>query len=262
MRPGEAAVVVPVYRGTLDEQEILSLRQCVDVLGEHPLVLLGPRDLDLGAYPLDPEEIDQVLRFDGDWFASRDSYSRLMLQPDLYDALRRFRYVLIHQLDAFVFSDELCAWCDRGYDYIGAPWLDAWPERVFDRLMARGGRLARVLKRGLAGAGGGRIRVGNGGFSLRRVNTFRRVARLARPVIATWTRNEDVFWAMWASNFVPGFRVAMPGEAMAFAVETDPRFAFKSLQGRLPFGCHAWMKHDPAFMRPFVESARRDRSKP
>jgi hypothetical protein len=256
MRPGEAAVVVPVYRPTLDEHEALSLRQCVDVLGSHPLVLAAPRSLDIGAYPLRTAEVDQVLRFDDSCFTGRDAYNRLLLAPVFYDSLRRFRYILIHQLDAFAFSDELCSWCDRGYDYVGAPWLEAWPERVFRSIMSSGGRLARTMKRGLCCAHGRNIRVGNGGFSLRKVSSFRRVARLARPVAAAWTRNEDVFWAMWAPNFTPGFCVPSMDEAMAFCVETAPRAAFASLGARLPFGCHAWTRHDPEFMQPFIDSAR------
>ena len=31
--------------------------------------------------------------------------------------------MLIYQLDAFVFQDDLAYWCQQNYDYIGAPWL-------------------------------------------------------------------------------------------------------------------------------------------
>ena len=31
--------------------------------------------------------------------------------------------MLIYQLDAYVFKDELLNWANKGYDYIGAPWL-------------------------------------------------------------------------------------------------------------------------------------------
>jgi len=44
-----------------------------------------------------------------------------MMSPAFYDAFKAFDYILIYQLDAFVFRDELEYFCSLGYDYIGAP---------------------------------------------------------------------------------------------------------------------------------------------
>ncbi len=46
-----------------------------------------------------------------------------MLSPTFYDAFQAYRYVLIYQLDALVFSDRLTEWCEMDWDYVGAPWL-------------------------------------------------------------------------------------------------------------------------------------------
>ena len=47
----------------------------------------------------------------------------LMLSPFFYESFLDFKYVLIHQLDVFIFKDELNYWCNQNYDYIGAPWF-------------------------------------------------------------------------------------------------------------------------------------------
>jgi hypothetical protein len=45
------------------------------------------------------------------------------LSEEFYQAFTDFEFMLIYQLDAFVFRDELADWCRSGYEYIGAPWL-------------------------------------------------------------------------------------------------------------------------------------------
>ena len=39
----------------------------------------------------------------------------------LYSRFEKYEYMLIYQLDAFVFSDRLMEFVEAGYDYIGAP---------------------------------------------------------------------------------------------------------------------------------------------
>lgn len=46
-----------------------------------------------------------------------------MLTKEFYLRFRQWEYLLIYQLDAYVFQDELMDWCNKGYDYIGAPFL-------------------------------------------------------------------------------------------------------------------------------------------
>ncbi len=93
---------------------------------------------------------------------------------------------------------------------------------------------------------------GNGGFSLRRVQNHYEVCQQATDMINHWPANEDYFWGIYArlkhGFLIPGYR-----EAMQFSMEVTPRHFFRLNQNRLPFGCHAWAKHDPAFWRPFIE---------
>lgn len=270
MPEGRVAVVVPAFRETLAPDERVSLRQLDAVLGDrYPRVLVTPRSL---ALTLDGYE---TMRFPDRFFGSTGAYSALLLSPRFYRAFGGCEYVLVHQLDALVFRDELEDWCDRGHDYVGAPWIDErWVERATGR----------------------RAATGNGGLSLRHVEGFLRVLRSRRywqepdaywrehwahrsAAVRTlnlprrfakrfrtfngvrwetrrWVRgtntsrtfgtNEDIFWSFEARRYDPGFRIADPDEALRFAFERRPRELYERL-GALPFGCHAWARYDREF---------------
>jgi hypothetical protein len=90
-------------------------------------------------------------------------------------------------------------------------------------------------------------RVGNGGFSLRRVKKFYKICREEQQMIAYYNLhnehhffNEDVFWSLETNRRhrklkIPGYK-----KAVNFSIEFNPEYAFKLTKGRLPFGCHAW----------------------
>jgi hypothetical protein len=259
-------VAVPVYRQRPTPEEILSLRHLRRYLDAHPIRLFAPEGLDVSAYSF------PVIRFPRSYFISADAYSGLLLSPDFYRIFERYDYLLIYQLDCLVFSSGLDAWCERGFDYLGAPWLRRVdkPEEGFSR-------------------------VGNGGLSLRRVashlevlTTDRRprfnhylqaarnprlpdlqplsrlsrrikelqVLRQARRGSRWYTRhyslNEDRFWSDRARLFVPSFRVASPSEALPFSFEQAPEFCFELNGNQLPFGCHGWARYGREFWRPHL----------
>jgi hypothetical protein len=56
------------------------------------------------------------------YFENIEGYNELLLSASFYERFLDTKYILIYQLDAFVFKDELQEWCDKGYDYI-APWI-------------------------------------------------------------------------------------------------------------------------------------------
>lgn len=91
-------------------------------------------------------------RFAPRYFGSAQAHGRLLLSEAFYRAFLDYEYILVYHLDALVFADELVDWCREGYDFIGAPWLLS-PDTP--HITAQ--------------------KVGNGGFSLRRVRSFLRV---------------------------------------------------------------------------------------
>ena len=146
----KTVIAIPCYRKGLDREEKASLLQCSKVFGsKYDIVFCIPEDLDCSTY-LDIVPHAQVKRFDNKFFSSVSTYSWLLLTPDFYLRFYEYEYMLIYQLDAWVFRDELEEWCKKGYDYIGAPFV------------LKSGDVESVI-------------VGNGGFSLRRISAVLRV---------------------------------------------------------------------------------------
>jgi hypothetical protein len=245
------AVVVPSYRDRLLPHERVAVRHLQAHLGRYDGHLVLPASSGLTLPGL------ERVPFDDRHFAAHRAYSRLMLATELYRRFAHYEFILVYQLDALALSDRLDEWCRKGYDYVGAPWV----RRRTDGSLA------------FAGAG-------NGGFSLRRVESFirgaelrmrlgRRFAGSGRHVAALGRRAlrdparvlqlvrdryvyEDKFWSSEAPRLVPAFRVAPAEIAVDFAFETAPRFCFEQNRRHLPFGCHGWREHDPDFWAPHL----------
>lgn len=248
-------VAIPIYRSSLEEVEKIALQRVCDVLGEYPLVIVKPRSLDLSEIIQHYPSLS-LKSFPDYYFKGIAGYNRLMLSDEFYGAFSDAKYVLLYQLDAYVFTDELKAWCDKGYDYVAAPWLkrplynlpiiSSWMRLMLKRARSSGKRSKQDLY----------DKIGNGGFSLRKVDSFRRVLReqsaqvehyLAQPRHHLF--NEDVFWALEPK----GFNYPSPREAIKFSFDKYPAYCFKLNGGELPFGCHAWFKRKMrGFWRKFI----------
>src|SRR5262249_48770446 len=167
----KVAVVVPHVRFPLCKDEEISLWHLREHLGSFDRFLIGPRELPGGF-------TDFRLRlFPSEFFQSKNGYSRLLLSKDFYRAFQEYEFILIYQLDCLVFSGNLDYWCCRDWDYVGAPWFPDFGQETSK----------------------GFWKVGNGGFSLRKVSSAIRVLEskvlLEDPVIlgerARWFRSQS-----------------------------------------------------------------------
>lgn len=277
--PHSVAVVIPIYRGTPTPLETISLVQCCVLLGRHPLVLVCAESLDPVPYlQLCAQHgiTPTVERLESHSFASITSYNKLLLDSCFYQRFIKYSYILIYQLDAFVFQDTLAHWCQQGYDYIGAPWFEEYDASTATDPMQQSG--------------------GNGGLSLRRVEAFlevltppfpyarvknwddmwrkyqgmslvgkafrfyrllvryRRASNLYGNFLAQPKMFEDEFFSKVVPRIFPRFKVAPSAVGMWFAFESQPRRMFGLTNQQLPFGCHAWERYDIDFWRPFIEA--------
>lgn len=265
-KPKQVAVVIPHYREMLNEDERLSLNQCAEVLGKYDLFTVLPEDIkgkcitDLFA-----QKGISIIRkaFQKEYFDGIRGYNQLMLSKHFYQAFAEYEYILIYQTDAFVFRDELIEWCEKGYDYIGAPWFQSyWIWKSKTKLWTSG----------------------NGGFSLRKVSSFLKVLNhkgTFKPLrsflninnspllkikklpinqlfkltientveffIAINQTTEDRFWGVDTMESYIDFNVAPNEVAMRFSFECNPRYLYQLTNQELPFGCHAWRKYDNDF---------------
>lgn len=270
------AVVIPIYKVKPSDIEILSLNQCFNVLDKHPIIFVCSKALDTEFY----EDFSKtkgkdfvVKRFDDNFFESVADYSKLLLNPEFYQQFLSYEFMLIYQLDAWVFEDKLEFWCEQNYDYIGAPWFEG-----YDRADAKNSLLPVA---------------GNGGFSLRKISSILKVLNinyknpkslatiynssskknqfikiLNIPVyflkfifqkerfLSVWQTTklyEDIAFVTFAPKAYNRFRIAPPEVALQFSFETQPKRLYEMNNNKLPFGCHAFEKYDFDFWNEFIQ---------
>lgn len=207
------------------------------ILGTYPFIFVAPQSLDCSAYlSLIPDA--QIITFPDFYFKSLKGYNSLLLSEHFYVAFKEFDYVLLTQLDVWVFEDQLAHWTSLGYDYIGAPWLSEPPKQKSINLLPMG--------KWMLG------KVGNGGFSLRKVSSHLRIAHNLKWVSWIFNKNEDFFWSIIVPLFYKSFHIPVKEEAVFFAFELSPEKAYEMTDHKLPFAVHAWEKHSPSFWKNFI----------
>jgi len=249
-------IVIPIYKPQLTDLEYKSLKQCFNILGNHEIVFVAPEKLNVKNYLA---VIDtKVIRFSNYFFESISGYNQLMLSPHFYSEFIDVDYILIYQLDAYVFRDELIDWCEKGYDYIGAPVHNVRLNNYYPPFS-----LVTL----------------NGGFSLRKISSHLKVLKSFRFIfpfkmilkaninengylkgglkavysylfcnnvyfkLNKFDRNEDFFWAIIAKKLFHKFIVPNPEISCEFSIDNMPEQTFKLANYKLPFGCHAIDKY-------------------
>lgn len=263
------AIITPAfYKPSFSPEELISLEHLNKFLNKHDKYFLVPDNItiDIGKYK---RKGFRFVKFPSKYFANTITYNNLLLSKDFYQAFSKYKYILIYQLDALVFSKQLLKWCNSGYDYVAAPW--------FKSII---GSLSH--KKGLPPSGG------NGGFSLRNVKKSLKILNIVekqskRSSNKHWVRkiwffwavitgkshkiwldapadnypfNEDGFWALEAPKYLSDYKVAPLKVAIQFAFERFPRKCFHLNNERLPFGCHAWERYDKEFWLPYLEKQK------
>ena len=262
------AVVVPLSnRPTFTPEERISLRHLERFLGKYDKYFVIPKNLQVSHAGFG------IKRFENKFFGSLSAHNRLLLSPRLYKAFIDYTFILIYHLDALVFSDELMEWCEMDFDFIGPPWI-------------------KHKHAPYAGNPGYEGKVGNGGFALKKVESFLKVfyspkrgtdpsvywdefyaskpkhiqcLNLAKRYLkrfrvfnnASWEasrypKNEEHFLANRATHYYPRFKIAPLKVALRFGFECVPRYCYKINDYTLPFGCHGWPYHDRDFWEPFL----------
>jgi|SRR4051812_2894411 len=255
-RPKElVGVVIPIYKVGLTNYEKISLTQCLKVFDDKfPIIFVAPKSLSITNYATFCKEYKNIRFefFDDAYFKGLDSYSEMMTTIHFYERFNRYKFILIHQLDVFVFKNELTYWCNQGYDYIGSPWLGT--DRQNDQSLreslpfwVRNKAIRKFFKEKDRS-------VGNGGFSLRNVRGTLFSLLLFKSYLRKWRHYEDTFFSIAVPNLNPFFKIPEKQIALKFSIELEPRKAYEILGKKLPFGCHAWEKRDPDFWKEVIAS--------
>lgn len=250
------AIVVPLHaRDYLTEDEQIALRHIHHHLGKYDKFILVPEGstFNLPGFRSIPVGMQ--------YFGSARAHNRLLLKPEFYEQFSEYEFMLIHHLDAFALSDQLECYCAMGYDYIGPPWIHD-PDIPPDQ------------------------RVGNGGFSLRKIASLTHFLRVYRsrihiprrlgaqklvgkllgyirlPAVSEklWEAiqggiNEDRVIGRCATYYCPEFKIAPENIALGFAFEGNPYVCLARNGDQLPFGVHGWNRDGRDYWAQFFVPA-------
>lgn len=199
--------------------------------------------------------------------SSSAKYNRYLISHQYYDLFNDYEFVLVYQLDTWIFSLDLEPFVDLGFDIIGAP--------IFSEDRHLGTRLINGC---------------NGGVSLRKVKSFQEILR--RPFIfrlnelyaelgfgdiskhpfrtffkrvvsgliffykpgVFWPKhiNEDLYWSVVVPRKNIQFRVAPMQYCIKFCFDQFPRTLYVKNNNELPLFVHALEKYDFEFWEDFL----------
>lgn len=249
-------IIFPLYQAPT-KIELAFLENGYQLTQTHKQVIVAPEGLAIDERFGMLQQLE-VKRFSKHYFEGISGYNQLLLSKSFFQTFQLFDYLLIHQADVFLFHDNLQEWCEKDFDYIGAPWLrpnklkESYIQKLISTLKLTFKRNKLYAKRA--------NRVGNGGLSLRKISTALKVLNLVKesqlkPYLNSEgaAYNEDIFWSLEAPLLLPEYRIPPLMEALKFAVEFAPQSALKLLNEELPFGCHAPLKHDPEFWKTHIK---------
>jgi hypothetical protein len=267
----------------LNRYERISLQRHLTVLRKFDRYLLVPSSLkaavrsDLLESFVDATDV-RFHQVEDAWLDSHRSYNQLMLTLDFYAHYESYSHMLIAQLDAYTFDNQLVEWCQMPFSYIGAPIYKFGSYWEDDTLC-----------------------MGNGGYSLRHVDSFIR-ALSKNPVIHRWSDlaeqlqpfnakgklvkiarylpcwlrgfnrlrqdtnqlarwagvNEDVCYAKLLPAVDSAFKTAGYRDSVHFCVDWHVERQLDFLNGRLPFGAHGWWSwpENIKAWTPYIEELR------
>ncbi len=251
----KAVIIIPIYKKILSKSEQISLKRCREILGNYPIIFVAPDN-----FEADYIQNNEVVYFSADYFSNIKGYNTLMLSPDFYEKFLAYEYMLLYQLDAYVFKDELLKWCEKNLDYIGASWIHChknwWESLKYDlRAMKYMYKLAKKqnyasdLRLGYVS----NKKVGNGGFSLRNIKKMIEIVKLYPDWIQKIIQSnipEDIFFGVLV-NLYQSKQIKIPTfkQGIQFAFEMYPSYTYKLNHSQLPFGCHDFDDWEPEFWK-------------
>lgn len=255
-------VIIPIYRQNPTVEDLISISRTFSVLKDYDITFIHPRKLNTEAYHT--FENANFLAFDDVFFKNIEGYNKLMLGSFFYESFEK-EYILICQTDAFIFKDDLKNWCQKNYDYIGAPWIrskDKIPflKLIWDKVIYNIKALINYKNNQKWQKDKSLMynEVGNGGLSLRKREKFIEILSKLHHVVEIYLKPEnkssfyaeDVFYSIEPKRNGIDFSKPYYKEACLFAIENKQEKAINFNEGELPFGCHRWDK-EKDFWRPY-----------
>ncbi len=254
MKKERVVIIIPVHLPEPSPLEKISLQQTFTVLRSYPIVFMAPLRLNTSWY--------EALNINGkkatlerfDW-QGYEAYSMLQTKPFFYHRFLKYEYMLTCHMDAFVFRDELEPWCQLNYDYIGSV--------IYNKRFKMKDTFFKIVTTYT-----NPDYFGNGGFALKKVETFYRITSRYKFYINFyhWQRKlrkrgfyDDLFHSLHYPKLFPKFRTAPKELAQQFGADfvnwDEAKLPFSNRDfSSLPFGIHGWIKNQQDYWKPCIES--------
>jgi hypothetical protein len=249
------AVTIPIFKSKPEQDEIISLNQCLKVLGTHPIVFFCAQGMDVSNYISLCKNKANIMfeTFHEGFFKDEKGYNKLLLSKAFYKRFLNFKFILIHKLNSFVFKDDLEFWCNQKYDYLGAPVFQikkSIPKHnVNSKSFFNPLTYSNFLKKtGLINFKYKHIK--GGSFSLRKVAKCYRVLSVIGFNPAPRFAQEDTFWPYTGNILYPYFKLPEESEALKFSLEGNPAEMTGILKS-VPFGCVSTTNFDMQFLNKY-----------
>ena len=214
MNTQKVVVIIPVHLPEPSEIEKISLAQTLSILHNYPIIFMAPVTVDTSWYIHFCGDKKDVSIEHFDWYGY-EAYSMLQTKSFFYKRFLGYEYMLTCHLDAFVFRDELVTWCDMNYDYIGSV--------IYNTDFVMKDTLFKIITTYT-----NPDYFGNGGFALKKVNTFYRITSHYKMYIDFyhWQRRlrkrgfyDDLFHSLHYPKLFPKFKIAPKKLAQQFGAD-------------------------------------------
>jgi len=227
----DVIVVIPTHKSweQLNSNEKQSFFHNCEVLKSRKICMVVPKDLDIYTYRVLVPNL-KIISVDPKLMKSVGGYNALTTSSEFWKIFPS-KYVLLVQLDVWIFKDECNKFIDYGYDLYGAPfWMGP-----------------------CAGS------VGNSGFMLAKTSKMVEITEQDEkdckedPGYENWVRKkpDDVVFGMVPR---PNFNISPTIFALEFSIEQSPKVSYGLAQKQLPMGCHAYytIEENREFWKQFI----------
>ncbi|MCV6599282.1 MAG: hypothetical protein OIF36_02215 [Alphaproteobacteria bacterium] len=255
----KTVVVVPIYE-ELSKEDKVSLKCLKNNLKKHDKYILCPINFDLKGVNTAGFKI---MRLSPGRFKTRKTALAMLMSKKFYSYFKDYDYMLYHKIGSVVFGDDedLDKWAEKDYSYIGAPWfrrnkenrksviggvgkgalslrkIDEFIE-IFDREtihLVPQNRQSRKLF--LEWRWWSRLKRYGAWIHLQNMVGRKRAIH---SLIRKFDKKEDIFWAFFAVQINPKFKLPSFDEGYKFAIENTP---YRIFPDTIPFGItrKAWL---------------------